>query len=162
MWERYKPPVIVAGVLFLVCVIGGLLGTGVLFNHGGWTGLSVIILIAVIMAVAAFLWSQAHPLARVVPDVLLTTTIACFFTVALVPLISEVAAKGHWKWGPTNPFASGAGEFFSRIWVFYGCALAGAVLGWMITVALGTDYRSKALKRYTQTVSTRPHRSVRR
>jgi hypothetical protein len=146
-------------------VAGGLLATGPLFSNGGWTGLATCLGIVVVMAVASFFWSRRHALGRVVPDVLLATTVACVLSIALVPLISEISEairKGHWIWKSTNPFALGAGVFFSRIWVFYGCALVGALIGWMITVAIGQDSRSKALKHYATMVTTKPHRAVRR
>ncbi len=161
MWERYKPAVIVAGLLFLVSAVAGLIA-GKVVSAGGWSGGSALVLIGLIMVVATFIWSRQFALVRVVPDVLLAVSIACLFYVALAPLITELTASGKWRWGDANPFVGGPGLFFEKIWLFYGAGLAGAAIGYMITVAIGQDQRTKALKRFSTQVATKPHRPVRR
>jgi hypothetical protein len=162
MRERYRETWITSGLLFLVSAVGGLLGGGPLSDHTTKVGFTVFGLTGLIMVVATYLWSRRYPLARVVPDVLVAVTIACVLGVLLVPIISEITAKGHWRWAPTNPAYGGAGVFFAKIWFFYGVGLVGALIGWMIAVALGQDHRAKALKQFTKTVAAKPHRPVRR
>ncbi len=164
MKDRNKQVAIVAGVLFLIAAIGGLLGSGAFKSASAqWkTGYVVFLLIAVVMLAATYWWALRYPLARVVPDVLLSVAIACVVSILLVPLIESTTAKGKWHGSLANPFAGGAGIFFDKIWFFLGCGLAGAAAGWLIAVALGQDYRAKGLKRYAQTVSAKPRRVVRR
>jgi hypothetical protein len=152
--ERYKPIVIVSGLLFAVDLICSLFATSV-FKHSDRAqsdaGYTLWAAIAVIMLVAAYWWSTRFPAGRVVPDLLLALACACVLSVLLVPLFHA-----------SDPFGSGAGFFFLEIWIFLGLGIGGGLLGWLIAVALGRDYRSKALARFTKTATAKPRRVVRR
>ncbi|HEY1489265.1 MAG TPA: hypothetical protein VGF84_24380 [Micromonosporaceae bacterium] len=164
MGSRYKPIAIVAGLLFLTGAVGALISSGPLTTSSGQTtaGLVVFILIGLVMCVTAYLWAVRYPLHRVVPDLGLMIVFSCVASILLLPLIGNITAKGKWRWGGANPFAGGAGLFFDKIWLYLGCTLVGAVIGWLISIALGKDYRSKALKNFTATASAKPRRVVRR
>ncbi len=61
-----------------------------------------------------------------------------------------------------QPFAGGAGNFFSQIWLYGGFAIVGTLLGYWIATALGRDYRSRSLAAYVRNRATKPRRVVRR
>ncbi len=161
MWQRYKPVAIVAGLLFVVSSAAELVA-GKAVTVGGWSGGSGLLLVGLIMLVATYRWARDLPLVRVVPDVLLSVTLACLLYVLLSQFYVQITAKTKFKWALAEPFTGGAGSFFAKVWLFYGAGLVGALVGWMIAVALGQDQRAKALKQFTKTVSARPHRPVRR
>jgi len=152
--ERYKPVVVLTGLLFVVDLVCSLFARDV-FRHSDGAqsvaGLVLWALIALIMCVAAFWFSVRFPLARAVPELLLSLAIACVLSVIVVPLLHA-----------SNPFGSGAGFFFFEIWIFLGLGLGGSLLGWLIAIALGKDYRSRALAQFSRTVTAKPRKVVRR
>jgi hypothetical protein len=152
--DRYKPIVVVIGLLFVVDIVCSLFAADV-FKHSDSAqsnaGLALWIAIAVIMFVAAYWWSIRFPVSRVVAELLLVLAISCVLSVLIVPLFHG-----------SSPFGSGAGFFFLEIWIFMGLGIGGAVLGWLTTIALGRDYRAKALARFTKVATAKPRRVVRR
>lgn len=165
MKERYRGVAVVAAVLFLVGAIGGLLGSGAFASSATnqWrTGFVVFLLVGAVMVVTGYWWSRRFAIGRVTGDLLLTVAIGCVLSVLLVPMVESATAKGKWHAGLMNPFAGGPGIFFGKIWLFLGCGLGGALLGVLVCIAFGQDYRSKALRQYTSTATARPRRAVRR
>jgi hypothetical protein len=77
--------------------------------------------------------------------------VACLLTVLLGPFA-----------GGSVPFREGAGVFFGEIWQYLGFAGGGAILGLLVATMLGHDYRSKALKRYTELTRAKPRKVIRR
>ena len=61
-----------------------------------------------------------------------------------------------------QPFANGSDGFFAQLALYAGFAVGGVLVGYWIAVALGRDYRSRALRAYTETRQARPRRIVRR
>jgi hypothetical protein len=61
-----------------------------------------------------------------------------------------------------QPFADGAGSFFSQIWVYAGVAIVATLLGYWIATMLGRDYRSRSLKAFAAARAGKPRRVVRR
>jgi Na+/melibiose symporter-like transporter len=59
-----------------------------------------------------------------------------------------------------QPFANGAGDFFSQIWLYAGFAIVGTVLGYWVAMLLGRDYRSRSLKAFSEQRKAKPHRVV--
>lgn len=165
MWDRYKPVAVAAGLIFLANVIVRILGITVYRKSDNGqinSGLVFLAAIAVIMIVAAYWWSVRYPASRALPDlglVLLSATIAC---IMIGPLISGGLSRLHGPKVPLNPFDGGAGIFFSEIWHLLGIGIAGGVIGLLAAMAIGKDYRAQQLKRYTKTVTAKPHRPVRR
>ena len=71
MWDRYKPVIVVAGVIFLANVIVRILGVTVYQKSDNGqinSGLVFLAAIAVIMAVAAYWWSVRYPMSRALPE----------------------------------------------------------------------------------------------
>jgi hypothetical protein len=90
-------------------------------------------------------------MARVAPDLAAAVAVACLLTVLVGPFA-----------GGTVPFKEGVGLFFGEIWQYLAGAGGGAILGLLVLIALGRDYRSQALKRYAETRMAKPRRVVRR
>src|SRR5262249_39737759 len=148
MRERWQPVGILTGVLFAINLVArftvwqfapksdskqialGLIGLG---------------LIGLLMALAAYRWAVRYPLPRVAADLGAAVSVACLLTVLVGPFA-----------GGSVPFREGAGFFFAEIWQYLGLAGGGALLGLMVAIMLGRDYRSQALKRFTQQKLAKP------
>ncbi|WP_229071512.1 hypothetical protein [Actinoplanes sp. DH11] len=108
-------------------------------------------LIALILGACVFVRSQRVRLASWLPDIASGALGGMLLTVLAGPFLSG-----------STPFANGAGDFFTQIWIYAGCAILGAALGYGVAVLLGRDYRSRSLAAYTQARVARPRRVVRR
>lgn len=154
MKDRWLPVGVLAGVLFAVNVIARLI-TRLAFDGRpevqDRVSLGMFAVIALILAVVAGTWARRWPAARWAPDLAVAILVALALTVFVGPFISG-----------SSPFAGGAGEFFSQIWLYAGFAGAGAVVGYLVVTALGLDYRSQSLKRYAEVKRAKPRRVVRR
>ena len=154
MKDRWLPVGVLAGVLFAVNVIARLV-TRLAFGDRpvvqDRVSLVMFAVIALILAVVAGTWARRSPTARWLPDIAAAVLVALALTVFVGPFISS-----------SQPFAGGAGEFFSQIWLYAGFAGAGAALGFLVITAFGLDYRSQSLKRYAENKQAKPRRVVRR
>jgi hypothetical protein len=108
-------------------------------------------LIGLALAVLTFVRAQRVAPSDWLPAVTFGSVGAMLLTILVGPFVS----------GPA-PFAGGAGNFFSQIWLYGGFAILGVLLGYWIATALGRDYRSKSLKAFAQAQQSKPRRVVRR
>jgi hypothetical protein len=115
----------------------------------GLASIVMFAVIAVILGVLTFIRSQREKPGVWLPYVGFGALGGMALTVLVGPFISG-----------NGPFANGAGDFFAQIWLYSGCAIAGTVVGYWTAVMLGRDYRSKALKAYTEARKVRPRRVV--
>ncbi len=85
-------------------------------------------------------------------DLVAIVTTAMLLTVLVGPFISG-----------DSPFMNGAGAFFAQIWLYLGFTVGGAILGYLVLMVLGWDYRSQSLKRYEENrlAAARPTRNRR-
>jgi hypothetical protein len=154
MKDRLLPVGALAGALFAVNVVARLV-TRLAFGDRpevqDRVSLVMFAVIALILAVVAATWARNSPTTRWVPDLAAAVLVALALTVFVGPFISG-----------SHPFAGGAGQFFSQIWLYAGFAGGGAVLGFLVVTAFGLDYRSQSLKRYAETKRAKPRRVVRR
>jgi hypothetical protein len=154
MRERWQPVGILAAVLFAINAIVRL----IVWQFGPKSdskqialGLVGLGLVALVMAGAGWRWGRRYPMSRVTPDLCVAIAVACLLTVLVGPFF-----------GGTRPFKEGAGLFFAEIWHYLAFAGGGAVLGLLVLMALGKDYRAEALKRYASTRAAKPRKVVRR
>jgi hypothetical protein len=113
-----------------------------------------IVMFAVIglaLAVVTFLRAQQKRPSQWLPEIAAAAIGGMLLTILVGPFVSG-----------DGPFESGAGNFFAQVWLYGGFAIVGTLLGYWIATALGRDYRSKALKAYSQTRAAKPRRVVRR
>ncbi|RKR88481.1 hypothetical protein BDK92_2809 [Micromonospora pisi] len=154
MKDRWLPVGVLAAVFFLINVIARLVirfGFEDDVEAADRVSLIMFGLIGLILAVIAFVYARRQPVARWGGDVAVAVLSAMALTVVVGPFVSG-----------SYPFANGAGEFFSQIWLYAGFAGAGTLLGFLLVTAMGLDYRSQSLKRYAETKLAKPRRVVRR
>lgn len=154
MKGRWLPVGLAAGALFVANVIARFV-VWQAAPHSDSTQITIgLILFGVVglsMVVAASWWGRRYPMPRVVADLAVVILASCLLSVLVGPFA-----------GGSVPFKEGAGLFFGEIWRYLGYTAAGAVLGLLVLIALGLDYRSRALKRYAEVRAARPRRVVRR
>lgn len=154
MWERWRPILMLAAGLFAIGVAVRVISwwraedNEKLQDQIAWVGFAAI---GVTLAVVAFQWARRHPMVRVELDLAGAAAIAMALTVLVGPLITG-----------GDPFAGGAGLFFAQIWLYSGVAIGGALLGLLLVMALGKDYRAVQLRRYAESQRAKPRRPVRR
>lgn len=154
MKDRWLPVGVLAGALFAVNVVARLIAR---FGFDGDVeaqdriSLVMFAVIGVILAVLAFLWGRQSAVAEWGPRMAVAVAVAMALTIFVGPFISG-----------NHPFANGAGEFFSQIWLYAGFAGGGVLVGFLLLTALGLDYRSQQLQRYAETKLAKPRRVVRR
>jgi hypothetical protein len=154
MRDRWQPVGIVAGILFAINAVIRFIVWQVAPKNDNKQiafGLVGLGLVGLVMAVAGYRWGRRYPLDRVVADLAVAVCVACLLTVVVGPFA-----------GGTAPFKEGAGMFFAEVWHYLAFAGGGAVLGFLVLMALGRDYRAEALKRYAETRRAKPRRVVRR
>jgi hypothetical protein len=151
--QRWFRIAVLAVALFAVNVVARLV---IRFSSDdgdtGSQGLASIVMfavIAVVLGVITFIRAQREQPSVWLPDVGSGALGGMALTVLVGPFISG-----------NGPFANGAGDFFAQIWLYAACAIVGTVVGYWIAVMLGRDYRSKALKAYTEARKVRPRRVV--
>lgn len=108
-------------------------------------------LVALVLGAFTFVRAQREKPSGWLPDVGFGALGGMLLTVLIGPFLSG-----------NGPFTNGAGDFFAQIWLYAGCATAGTLIGYWTSVMLGLDYRSKALKAFTEARTARPRRVVRR
>ncbi len=154
MRDRWLPVGILAAVLFGINVVIRVIVWQFTPKNDtkqiaiGFVGLG---LVALVMAIAGYRWGRRYPMSRVGPDLSVAVAVGCALTVLVGPFA-----------GGKMPFEEGAGLFFGEIWHYLAFAGGGAILGLLVLMALGKDYRAEALKRYTRTRMAKPRRVVRR
>lgn len=154
MKRRWMAIALVAVVLFAINVVARLIIR--LWFDGddaaeGTVSLAMFGVIGLALAVITFIRSQRHRPAEWLPDLGAAAVIGMLLTILVGPFISG-----------DSPFAGGAGNFFSQIWLYGGFAIVGTLLGYWIATALGRDYRSRSLSAFAQSRATKPRRVVRR
>jgi tryptophan-rich sensory protein len=154
MRDRWRPVFLLAGVLFAINAVVRF----IVWQLGTKSDTKQIMLglfglgaVTLIMAVAGWRWGRRYPMSRVTPDLSVVVAVGCLLTVLIGPFA-----------GGSAPFREGAGFFFGEIWQYLAFAGGGAIVGLLILIALGLDYRSQALKRYAETKMAKPRRVVRR
>jgi predicted membrane protein len=152
--RRWMTIVLVALGLFAINVIARLvirLGFHDNDTAEGNVSLAMFGVIGVVLAAITFVRSQRHRPVEWLPDLAGAAVIGMLLTILIGPFISG-----------DGPFANGAGDFFSQVWLYGGFAIVGTALGYWVATALGRDYRSRTLSAFAQSRATKPRRVVRR
>lgn len=154
MRERWLRIGILAGALFAINVVGRLVvrigGIDEVAAQQRATLVSYA-LIALVMAVVGALWARHRPLGVVTAELAAGAVAAGLLVLLLGPFVSG-----------TTPAAVGAGDSFTVAWQYTGFAAGGAMVGVLLLIMLGRDYRSQSLKRFAEAKLSKPHRVVRR
>jgi hypothetical protein len=154
MRDRWLPVWVLAGALFLINAVCRFVVWQMVPKSDSkqiLVGLMAVTLVGLVMVGAAYRWAVRYPMSRVVGELGLAVIVACLLSVLVGPFA-----------GGSHPFKEGSATFFGEILQYLAFAGGGAVLGLLIVIALGRDYRAKALKRYAEERLTKPRRVVRR
>jgi len=107
--------------------------------------------VGLVLAVLAAWWGRQRPIGEVIADLAGGAVGALALILLVGPFVSG-----------TSPGAVGAGDSFNVAWQYAGFAAGGALIGLLLLIMVGLDYKSQSLKRYAQAKLTKPHRPVRR
>lgn len=154
MRERWLRIGMLAGALFAINVAARLVTRLAYHNDDDrqtTVGLVSLSVIGVVFAVMVFIWGRNRPIGVVVADLAGAALIGCALTIFVGPFISG-----------EGPFSDGAGVFFGQIWQYAGFAGGGTLVGYLLLIAFGLDYKSKMLARIAQAGMSKPRRPVRR
>jgi hypothetical protein len=141
--KRWIAPAVTAGTIFVVNVIGRVIAEVIVNSDDVSTQTTIGIygvsgMVAIALAAGVW-WSVRHPLQRTVSELGLALLIATFASVLLGPL----TVGG-------NPFGSGVSLVVAEVLMFFACTAVAAFVGFLATTVLGTDHRSRNLKRVEQ------------
>ncbi|MEV6487210.1 hypothetical protein AB0M20_01030 [Actinoplanes sp. NPDC051633] len=154
MRQRWVPIALVAVGLFAINVVARLiirLGFDGEEKAESRVSLGMFAAIGLALAVITFIRAQQKRPSEWLPEVTAAAVLGMLLTILVGPFISG-----------DSPFAGGAGNFFSQVWLYGGFAIVGTLLGYWIATALGRDYRSRSLSAFAQSRATKPRRVVRR
>jgi len=152
--QRWFPAAALAVGLFAINVVSRLvIRLGFSGNQTAEDRASVIMfgLIGIALAVVTFLRSQRVPPGTWLWEIGFGAVAGMLLTIGVGPFVSG-----------NQPFAGGAGNFFSQVWLYSGFAIVGTLLGYWVATALGRDYRSRSLAAYVRGRAAKPRRVVRR
>jgi hypothetical protein len=152
--QRWFPAAALAVGLFAINVVSRLvIRLGFSGNQTAEDRASVIMfgLIGLALAVVTFLRSQRVPPGTWLWEIGFGAVAGMLLTIGVGPFVSG-----------NQPFAGGAGNFFSQVWLYSGFAIVGTLLGYWVATALGRDYRSRSLAAYVRGRAAKPRRVVRR
>lgn len=154
MRQRWVQIALLAAGLFAINVVARLV-IRIWFNEDDTAQNRVSIVmfavIGIVLAIVTFVRAQRVPPSGWLPELGAAALGGMVLTILVGPLVSG-----------DSPFASGAGNFFSQVWLYAGFAIVGTLLGYWIATMLGRDYRSKSLAAFARAKATKPRRVVRR
>jgi nucleoside permease NupC len=154
MRERWLRIGFLAGALFVINVVGRLvvrLGSVDEVDTQELVTLVTYGVVGLVMGVVAGWWVRLRPLGVVVADLAGGSVAAVVLILLVGPFVSR-----------TSPAAVGVGDSFEAAWQFIGFAGGGALVGMLLVIMVGRDYKSRSLKRFAEAKLTKPHRPVRR
>jgi hypothetical protein len=154
MKDRWLPVGVLAGVLFVINAICRFVVWQVVPKNDSKQiviGVLAVGAVSLVMVVAAYRWAVRYPMSRVIPELAIAAISGCLLSVLVGPFA-----------GGSRPLREGSAFFVGEIWQYLAFAGGGAVLGLLIVIMLGRDYRSQALKRFAETKLAKPRRVVRR
>ena len=154
MRQRWVQIALLAVALFAINVIARLvIRIGLAENDSAENTVSIIMFaaIGIVLAAVTFVRAQRTPPSSWLPELAAAAIGGMLLTILVGPFVSG-----------DSPFSGGAGNFFSQVWLYGGCAIVGTLLGYWIATALGVEHRSQTLKAYAKAKLAKPRRVVRR
>jgi hypothetical protein len=110
----------------------------------GWISWAAV---ALVVAVAAGWWARLRPIGTVAADLGAAVGVAGLLYVVVGPFISA----------PPR-FQTGLGGSIEMLAIYTGVAAVGALVGSLLVIALGRDHRSRELRRFAESRTSRPRR----
>jgi hypothetical protein len=152
--QRWFPIAALAAALFVINLVTRLVIRFAFDSEDAAQSRATIImfaLIGLVLAVWTFFAAQRQRPSGWLPEAAVAAVVAMLLTVLVGPYVSG-----------GQPFDDGAGTFFAQIWLYAGFAIVGTLLGYWLAVLLGRDYRSRALKAFSERSRAKPRKVVRR
>lgn len=149
-WEgRWKPVAVLVAVLFAANAAGRLV---VRFMDTSddqeiLLGMGVLALTAVVGLVAGFWWARRAPVPQVTGEVGLAVVVACVLTVLIGPFVAG-----------SQPFAEGWVLFVKQILLYLAFTAGGGLLGMLLCMTVGQDWKSRGWKLHAERLRSRPKR----
>ncbi len=153
MKQRWLPVGLIALAIFVVNGASRLISHKFEINDDAaqaTLGRIGVIVIGVLLFAVAIWWAIKYPFQRLIADVGLAILAGTVLAVVIGPFL-----------GGSRPFAEGLEFFVYEVLLFLGIGAAAILLGFVVAVALGKDWRSRGLKRYEQHYARKPHRTAR-
>jgi hypothetical protein len=154
MRDRWLRIGILAGALLAIALIGRLV-VRIWFDGeiDAEERITLITLAAIglTMAVLAVWWGRLRPIGVVIADLAGAAVAA-----GLVNLFAGPFVNG------STPAQIGAGDLFNAAWQYAAAAAGGTLIGLLLLIMVGKDYKSQSLKRFAESKLTKPSRPVRR
>jgi hypothetical protein len=153
MKKRWLPVGIVALALFAVNVISRVITVqGKIANESQQVRIGFIsmVVVGLLLIGASAWWSMRYPIGRVVADLGAATGVAALASCLIGPLLVG-----------SSPFHEGLGLFVGQLLLFAGLGAVGVTMGFLGVVTFGKDWKSKGLKRYSQTYLGKPRKAAR-
>jgi Kef-type K+ transport system membrane component KefB len=113
--------------------------------------LGALIAVALVMIVTAIWWGRLRPIGEVVADLAGAAVPVCVLNVLVGPFVLG-----------TTPAQIGAGDSFNAVWLFAAFTGGGVLIGLLLVIMVGQDYKSRSLKNFAESKLTKPRRAVRR
>jgi hypothetical protein len=107
--------------------------------------------IGLVLAVLAIRWGRVRPMGVVVADLAGGAVGAGVLNLLVGPFVSG-----------TSPAEVGVGDTFDAAWQFAAFAGGGGLVGLLLLVMVGMDYKSRSLRQFAEAKLTKPRRPVRR
>ena len=154
MKQRWLRIGLLAGIVFALNVIGRLvvrLGSIEDVETQDRVSLFTLIAIAVAMATTAVVWGRQRPQGDVVGELAGAAVAGGVLSLFVGPFASD-----------STPVADGLNVFLAEAGIYAGFAGGGALVGLLLLIMLGKDYKSRSLARYAEEKLAKPRRPVRR
>lgn len=154
MRDRWLRIGLLAAAVFAINVAGRLvvrIGSIDDEDTEGRVTLITLIAIALVMAIVAVLWARQRPLGGVISELSGAGVVGGLLCLVAGPYLSD-----------TTPFANGLTFFLAQCGVFAAYAGGGALIGVLMLIMVGQDYRSRSLARFAEEKLAKPRRPVRR
>ncbi len=110
-------------------------------------GLLASVAAALLSVYAGARWTYRYRMPRVLADLAVAIAVAALLAVALGPYL-----------GGSTPLVEGVGFAFRQFFFYGGVMAFGAVVGALVTVALGKDWKSRSWRYHEERIRSRPRR----
>ena len=107
--------------------------------------------VVLFLAVMGAVWAVRHPFSRMVFDLGAAVIGGALLSLLVAPFV-----------GGSKPFDEGLGTFVGEFLQFLGLGALGVLLGFLVMIVFGKDWKSRGLRRYEENYKRKTHKIVKR